>query len=367
MDNTKKNDRRISIVLNGQEKVYEELKKDKQSYDELLNAEISATTEEEQQSEEFDWILSEPSTKQPSRKVVDLGERRRDKQKLGGPFWDDGKSEDSPKLPHIKRKKNRRFDFSSLPLGLIGIIMSAIIVGVSFGFMMLTIFTGEKVDPVIVDRPLQTATPTDIPVTVTPGQVPILGVEVVQGGAFSLATKGEEVATAIKDQGFAAAITSGTEPVFLFIGLGLDKEQANVVASKYKDSGQEVYLKPYAVTATGTVETQDQALYLETAVDVYQQLTLLAVNGLANGGSLLTEETLTELTSSFEKLISIGDPFTNNQTQQLKAMAFQDNLTSAYQEVNNFAISKEEATLWQVQQHLLNGLISYEELTKTFN
>ncbi|UTW68946.1 hypothetical protein KHA80_17100 [Anaerobacillus sp. HL2] len=55
----------------------------------------------------------------------------------------------------------------------------------------------------------------------------------------------------MQDKGFAAVLTNTTDPVFLFIGLGLDKEQAAVVA-QYKANGQEVYLKPYAV---GEVES----------------------------------------------------------------------------------------------------------------
>lgn len=365
MDNTKKNDRRISIVLNGKEKLYEELEKDKQAYEELLNEEITAAKEEESQPEQFEWVLSE-TPKQLSPKIVDLGERRKDKKKLAGPYWDDGKSEESPKLPKIKRKKKRRFEFKSLPLGFIGIVISAIIVGVSFGFMMLTIFTGEKSDQMITALPEQAISPVEVTKTRIPGQVPTLGVEVVQGGAFSLADKGEETVQVLQENGFAATLIKTTDPVFLFIGLGLDREQASVVAEKYKENDQEVYLKPYAITSTGTVQSEEQALFLETSVDLFEQLTLLSVNGLANGGSLLTEETMTELTINFEKLNAISNPFIENESQQTIAQTLKDNLKNAFEKIQSFSSSKNQAYLWQIQQYLLNGLVSYEELVKTF-
>ncbi len=361
MDNTKKNDRRISIVLNGKEKLYEELEKDKQVYEEILNEEIAASQEEER-SEDFEWILSEPVQKQSSPKIVDLGERRRDKKKLISPYWDDGKSENSPKLPSSKRKKKQSFDFKSLPLGLMGVIVSAIVVGVSFGFMMLTIFTGDKADPVITPTTQVQAQPQgEAPILMTPGQIPILGVEVVQGGAYSLLEKGQEVSQELISQGFAAAVTKNTEPVFLFIGLGLDKEQAAVVADKYKENGQEVYLKPYAVTGSGIIETQEQALYLETGVDLYQQLALLAVNGMATG-SLITEETLHELSTTYDTFVSVVDPFLDNETHQQNAVLFQQALTGAFEGIISFASSNEQANLWKVQQFLLEGLFAYEEL-----
>ncbi|MCT8137513.1 hypothetical protein H1D32_07000 [Anaerobacillus sp. CMMVII] len=363
MDNTKKNDRRISIVLNGKEKLYEELVKDKQVYEEILNEEISAMKEEES-SEEFEWILPEPSENQSSPKVVDLGERRRDKKKLGGPYWDDGKSDTSPKLPHIKRKKRRRFDIKSLPLGIIGIVFSAIIVGLSFGFMMITIFTGDKTDQIVAQPTVVGTSPTEAPVSVTPGQIPILGVEVVQGGAYTVIEKGNEKVNEIQADGYAATLTTSTEPAFLFIGIGLDREQASIIGDVYKDKGQEIYLKPYAITSNGMVENQNQAIFLETAIDLYQQLTLLSVNGLANGGTLLTEETLSELSTKHEKLTTT--PFEGNETQEQKVLVFQNAITNAYEKMQAYANSKDATELWKIQQFLLNGLVAYEELTKTF-
>lgn len=365
MDNTKKSDRRISIVLNGKERLYEELAKDKQAYEELLNQEISATTEERKGDQEFEWII--PDQKQPLPKVVDLGERRRDKQKLGSPYWDDGKSEESPKLPSSKRKKKKNFEFKSLPIGLIGIVMSAIIVGVSFGLMMLTIFTGEKVDTVTRITPqIQTPPAQEAIVPLIPGQIPVLGVEVVQGGAFSLVEKGEEAGKLLKDQGFASALTSLTEPLFLFIGLGLDREQAAIIGEYYKEIGQEVYLKPYAVSATGMAETDEQAAFFSKGVDLFQQLTLLSVNGLATEGTLFTSEMMTELTTSYEAFFAIDIPFPNNESQMIIGQQFQTSLSKAYETIQLFSQTKDKPHLWNAQQHLLDGLLAYELLVKHF-
>ncbi|OIJ18375.1 hypothetical protein BKP45_12425 [Anaerobacillus alkalidiazotrophicus] len=372
MDNTKKNDRRISIVLNGQEKRYEELEKDKHAYEHLLEKEISATQEEDQK-DEFHWILPENETNDSSPKIVDLGERRHNKKKLEGPFWDDGKSEQAPKLPPTKRKKKQKFDFKfkikDLPLGIIGIVMSAIIVGVSFGFMMLTIFTGDKPQAMEVINPVQATeiatTEIEAPEVVMNGQIPVLGVEIVQGGAFSLVDKATETAQSIQNKGFAAAITNTTEPIYLFIGLGIDREQANVLAEHYKANGQDVYVKPYAVTTSGTVDSQEQSLFLETSVDLYQQLILLSVNGLANGSSLVTDETLADLKATNEILVSLGNPFKDSEQETL-ANDFQHALDNAYQSMLSFASSQESNNLWQVQQFLLDGMLAYEKLVKTF-
>ncbi|UTW68944.1 hypothetical protein KHA80_17090 [Anaerobacillus sp. HL2] len=51
----KKDDRRISIVLNGKERRHDELDKDKQAYEGLLSEEITATKEEELK-EDFEWV-----------------------------------------------------------------------------------------------------------------------------------------------------------------------------------------------------------------------------------------------------------------------------------------------------------------------
>lgn len=367
MDNTKKNDRRISIILNGEEKTHVELKKDKYAYKELLEQEIPAAREEDKVGDDFQWQLPENEPKRPSPKIVDLGERRRDKEKLAAPYWDDGKSEESPKLPHKKRKKKRRLqiNFKALPFGLIGIIISAIIVGTSFGLMMLTIFTGADAETVNAPSAAGEASPlADVPAVVSELAIPTLAVEIVQGGAFSLVAKGHETAQVIKDSGFAAAISNTTDPVYLFIGVGLDREQASVISEKYQANNQEVYLKPYAVAASGSVATETQALFLQKGVELYQQLTLLSVNALANGGSLLTTETMAKLSATQQKFQAINQSFIENEQQQLLADGFQGGLASAYQQLQNYVATEDQASLWQVQQFLLNSLIAYQELVK---
>lgn len=367
MDNTKKNDRRISIILNGEEKTHVELQKDKQAYEHLLNQEIPAASKVDKVGDDFQWVLPENEPKKPSPKVVDLRERRRDKEKLAAPFWDDGKSEESPKLPHKKRKKKRRlqFNFKAIPLGLIGIILSAIIVGTSFGIMMLTIFTGDNEETLNTPSPEVQAPPVaDVPAVVTEGAIPTLAVEIVQGGAFSLVAKGNETAQVIRDNGFAAALSNTTDPVYIFIGVGLDREQAGIISEKYQTNGQEVYLKPYAVAAGKSAATENQALFLQSGVEIFQQLTLLSVNAFADGGSLLTTETISELTKAQQKFAAISEPFAVNEQQQLLAIAFKGSLSSAYQQLQNYEATKDQASLWQVQQFLLNSLIAYEELIK---
>ncbi|WNF35917.1 hypothetical protein RJD24_15880 [Bacillaceae bacterium IKA-2] len=361
MDNMKKNDRRISIILNGEEKTQIELKKDKQAYKHLLEQEIPAVSEKNKIGEDFQWLLPENEWKQPSPKIVDLGERRRDKEKLAAPFWDDGKSEDSPKLPHKKRKKKRRLQiiFKDLPLGLIGIIISAIIVGTSFGLMMLTIFTGDNAETV---SSVQVKPVTSAPAIIDERGIPTLAVEIIQGGAYTLVAKGHETAEMIKDRGFAAALSNTTDPIYLFIGVGLDREQATVISGKYQANGQEVYMKPYAVAASGTVATEDQALFLQSGVELYQQITLLSVNAIANGGSLLTTETVAELEVTQQNFQAMNESFIENEQQQLLADGFQGALASAYQQLQNFTTTEDQASVWQVQQFLLNSLIAYEEL-----
>ncbi len=357
MDNPKKNDRRISIVLNGKEALYRETEVDKQAKEELFNMQISATKEEQEHPEDFDWLL--PSQQQSSAKVVDLGERRKGKKILADPYWDDGKSEASPKLPPTKRKKSPKFDFHSLPLGLIAIVLSAIIVGVSFGFMMLTIFTGEKPTTEFEASNVKDSPQAEAPVTTTANQIPTLGVEIIQGGAFSVVAKGQETAQMLKNKGFAAVLTNTTDPIYLFIGLGLDRDQATIVADQYKANGQDVYLKPYAVTANKQLKNQEQFLYLQSGVQLFQQLTQYSIHGLAN-----TTKANNEVALAFESFTALGDPFKNNEIQHQHATAFKGALTNAYEKMQNFATSKDNVNLWQAQQYLLNGLIAYEELVK---
>lgn len=368
MDKIKKDDRRISIVLNGNEKSYEEIKRDKEVYEQLLNEEISATTEEskpeEEKTDDFQWLLSE---KDKSPKIVDLGERRRDKKSQNIPFWDDGKSAKAPKLPAVKRKKkNWKLDFKSLPLGLIGIVMSAIIVGVSFGFMMLTIFTGDKAAPQTVTNPVQTAPTVDVPTVAMNGEIPILGIEVVQGGAFSQLDKAKETAEALKENGFAATLSNTTDPVFLFIGIGLDREQARVIGNIYDSNGQDVFLKPYAVSKNGLVESEGQLSFLNAGVELYQHLALLSVNSFANGGSLVTEEAIADLKVLHDQVLSHHSSYADDELRKARALAFQKELTTAFEAIQSFATTTSNKDRWQVQQSLLNGLFAYEQLVQTY-
>lgn len=352
----KNKDRRISIVLNGKEKPYKELNQDKQVYQEIFNNEITAAKEEES----FDWILAEGKPN-----VVDLEEHRR--EKITKNQEDNSRANSNPTNQFYPRKQQPSLIqwVKSLPLGVIGIVVSAIIVGTSFGFLMLSIFTGEDIQPMASG---EIEAKESIPVSSTTENyvsIPSLNVQVIQGGAFSDYEKGNEIAQALKAKGYAAALTKNTDPSYMFIGVGLDKNAAAVIGKKYQEVGQEIYLKPYTISTEGISVEENKENFINEGIKLFETFANITVNEFSTEASKLQDDTLKQLTVEVTALNDYIKAFEGNDTQYSFAIAFKEQLQSIEQQLTNYKDAPDTKKLWNIQQQLLDCLLTYDAFVQS--
>ncbi|MGO4888573.1 hypothetical protein ACJ2A9_12490 [Anaerobacillus sp. MEB173] len=340
-----KDHRQISIRLNGK----------KHNYEESAEPEAAAANEE-------DELLSLPEPEKKTSKIIDFGKRLHERKKNDQPFWDDGNREQGPKLP-LKRKKKRRttigLSLKSLPMSMIIAVVSAVIIGISFGFMVLTVFTSDRIEPTTAPS-METNEPLGTPV-ITEGEVtiPALTVDIVQGGAFSTADKGEVGVANLQRSGYAAVISKANEPVLLFIGVGNNREEAAAVADLYKENGQEVYLKSLTIPTVQMPATEtSSATFLAEGGELFHELITLSVNSL--NSSSPTEKQLTAIEQKHVQWKEKQQQFVSDFSELSEpASAFASSLSSAVEQLKQ---PNSNQQFWQVQQSLLDGLLIYQEL-----
>ncbi len=293
--------------------------------------------------------------------VIDLGERQEKRKKVDN-LLDDGMREWGPRLPLKKRKKKprNRLKFERLPLTLIAAIASAVIVGVSFGIVVLTLFKDGGEAAELAATEVQSVAPA-----FEEGEtgMPSVTMEIVQGGAFSTEEKGEEMVQAFQAQDFAAVLTKASEPLYLFIGIGGDRAQAEAVSSLYKESGQDTYLKSYHIKGNEVVAPdEDVVLWFSEAVALLQSMTQMSSDGLTKNDPSIVGEELKKIEQQLSDLQSERE----NVASKVPESALDDTLKmgNALMQAGQHLSESNEASFWLAQQALLEALIHYEDVVQ---
>ncbi|OLS39643.1 hypothetical protein BTR22_01895 [Alkalihalophilus pseudofirmus] len=376
--------RTISIRLNNKEQEYKEheydLHEEEQEYksqDRVFNEakeEITAARDERYDEELEDAPIPKPDN------VIDFTERQTEREKGKGPFWDDGNRESGPKLPVNRKKKSQRsftFSIPSLPnfsslksfsLIPIAIILSAIIVGVSFGVVVLNVFTGGG-ENAAVSEPIQQASPEAAPTfQAIDGGLPSLSVEVIQGGAFSTVEKGQEMVSVFQNSGLAAVLTDTTDPLYLFVGLGADRGDTTSLAAILENEGKETYLKSYQVSGEGlAAASESSAAWYTDALSIFNSMLTLTTNSLAKGSGIsdadiqaVTKELTALHEGREEALAEIPE------AAQASTLLLGNELDSSLGHLAGFMNSNDQKELWKAQQSLLRVLLAYEQVVEFY-
>ncbi|OLO40536.1 hypothetical protein BTR23_05970 [Alkalihalophilus pseudofirmus] len=324
--------------------------------------------EEIRESDEEEPRINDSSKGWFSNNIIDFNKLKEAKEERSQPFWDDGNRGWSPKLPPVNRKKKGTNRFKStlaqLPISLIVAGLSAIIVGVGFGFMVLTAFTGEA------DGNTASLTPAnEVVETIATGQavqaatLPDLSVEIVQGGAFSTSEKGNEIVSAIKARGQAAVLKTGSDPMYMFIGLGLQKEEAGRLSQLYQAQGQDTYVKPFAVNGSiASVDSEAGKQFFTQAGNMFNELVRFSVAGLA--GQSVEIGNIETFLNQFQEWNNNGATVLSALPEEVRGQAqqFITSMSGAASELEGYKGEQQEIKLWGIQQHLLEALLSYEAL-----
>ncbi|WP_062047917.1 hypothetical protein [Bacillus sp. JCM 19034] len=249
---------------------------------------------------------------------------------------------------------------------LVAALGSAIIVGVSLGLVILNMFTGQNGDVSYEAEQTTGAIPS---FTEDKEGMPNLSLEIVQGAAFTDLEQAEKSRDAIMDQGFAATLTSETEPIYMFIGVAGDRAQAAKINEIYEGYGQDTYLKSYGVEGQN-VSGQAPELYewFTNAISLYYDMVQLSIDGL-NGGTMITSERIDQIENAFDSLQDKRNQAFAPLEEDVQpiALTMGDQLMQAKDELKAYASDGNEENLWNGQQILLDTMITYEEFIHMLN
>ncbi|EMI10585.1 SPOR domain-containing protein [Anoxybacillus gonensis] len=191
-------------------------------------------------------------------------------------------------------------------------IALAVVLGTSFGLFVLTIIptTETPSTPTLQQEQKEEE----------PMMKPTATVFVVQGGVFQDTEAAKAYVQKIKGQ-HRPSVMVGKQPIYVFLGMALTKEEAKKIASLYEPLGVDTYVKTWNVSV-GEKE----------------------------------KEPFMTIVSAISLLLN-GQPFSNEQWKQLESYSFQDeHMKKAYEALFAFRQTNDQSQLWIAQQYLLNVL-----------
>lgn len=332
----------ISIRINGREKKLD-------SSEELIN--------EEEVKDEFPWVLPE----QP--KVIDFEVERKKRYNIS-PL----SSRAEKKKEKGKKKASYRAPLS-LPKKLLISIASALLVGTTFGIIVLKTFTtmdqeigktvtgSEGSSQSYITENMNNAN-NDIPiVSATSGnliEIPAFAVYLVQGGVFSTSASAEQFAAEARGANIPAVVLP-SDSYYLFLGVSSNENEIRQIGQTIKDQGQEIYVKPYTVSPIKV--DQKIADYVLRGNSLYNKMVEISSASLING--VFTNKQVSNLQTQYNEWIKLKP---NNITKTYEQYA--NEISSSYQKIISYQQTGNKTILQQTQQALLNAMVAYDQFVK---
>ncbi|MFK3939006.1 hypothetical protein ACI2JA_16010 [Alkalihalobacillus sp. NPDC078783] len=309
---------------------------------------------------ETEWVFPEPDhviEKSPS--AFPTNEENREIF-----LWDETKKADSTKKkPSIKKQSFTSFyqKGRALPWALVAAVASAILIGISLGFVTLTVTNGDTThDP--SGGATEVSTTPIAPVDESATQLSETELYVIQGGAFSTSGASKQVSETFKQDGYPVTIESGGDAELLYIAAAGTKEEAIQLVELYKKAGHDAFVKKYEVAAPTGEQTEvtkwfDQAgLYLAEVAEA-------SARNL--GETPYGEAEMTTLTQHLTQLENQRDPMMESATDEVKASA---QTVMAKLAESSQLLQAETEDVWKAQQLILEAMsvykISMEDLSE---
>jgi stage II sporulation protein B len=363
---------KVSIKINGRERSFYEATSDKRTKDDdpqirpIRKHEIPSITEKKNQSSvqdepgraneeiaaakedrEFDWILPQQDKRFEEihyDPIVSMDELRKKRKPMLGSFSFPSKMK--------KRKNHDKYPIKTLLLS----IISALVIGTSFGMMVLHLFSGEIGTPAGV-----ATTPTETVNNPSVGgaeegaggnqnptasiNLPALNVFVVQGGVYSSVENATPIVEQIKEEGFAGTIVNQDEKYFIFLGIGVTDLAGKAIKAPYEEQVQGTFVK---ALSTAEINAVGDPSLLE-ARQLFDQLVTYSSNLYTSMPESVAWE---EIKQSFEQIGS-------KETGSTEA-SFIQSVKAAYPIVETYKSSTSDQNFWATQQALLNSYQLYQ-------
>ncbi|MBM7660653.1 stage II sporulation protein B [Bacillus mesophilus] len=336
-------DEQIKINPNSQQEVKQELEEQEPPSPikefELAEEEIAAANEER----EFEWILPEPQPFEdhPYDKLVKPDPVKKKSNPIIGTL----------SFPSIQKKRNKStFPFRTLFLA----IFSALVIGTSFGMVVLHLFTEDLAQPAFeMDQPTEAGgasedegankNPDNAPTNMTAITLPALNVFLVQGGVFSTEDAATPIINGLKEDGFAGTVINQDGKYFLFMGIGISDLAGKAIKTPYETAGQDTYVKAFSIPEV----TSEGDPAMVPAEELFNHLILYSSNKFTS-----TPESV-----SWDEIKTTYTDLSSKETDS----SFVNTVLESYKAVEAYHSSSSNADFWSAQQALLTSLQEYQK------
>ena len=299
---------------------------------------LETAAAEESVDESFDWIIPESSERDIEEfKIVSSQKIKKIEKK-------------NIKSVIPKLQKNNFKDFRSIIISAV----CAIILGTGFGFLMLKLVSTDQnnkpvSEPVIANEQGTTKTNVDTSSAV----VKPFTAFVVQGGVFTTKDSAKTTASQLADNGTPSSTVEINGRQYLFIGVSDKIDTAKQLGSYYIGQGMnDVWAHSLQIPEKSVTNiTANDKTFLESALTIYQDLSQVTTS------AILT----TSISDNSNNVISLVAKQIN-ESKQLKnadVKNLQADLANTVGKLQAFQKSKDQKSLADAQQNLLNFLALY--------
>jgi len=328
-----KENRRISIVINGKEMIVP-MDSESGKRDEPL--------EKGSKDGPFQWVLPETTktNRIPNLKGYLSSKKKRKSYATSFPK--------KTKKRRLRKTGKRPFYLNKVWLS----AMLAVLIGTSFGMMMLLMFTGGNVFMHDASGKGQA-----IEETADLGEVEVdlgLTMEVVQGGAYKTEASASNVIQTLTEEGFAAVMDNSGQPIYIYIGLRSTDEDAESLAKAYREKGHDTYVKSVSISPSGSM-AEETSRWLS---DGKQLLTMLVEEAAALFDGENQERN--EIEKAFRHVSETYDDLNRNEKESLAD--FYESLSKANAALDNYRTKQNENGLWKAEQALLEAFLQYKKV-----
>ncbi|CAH0346346.1 SPOR domain-containing protein [Bacillus sp. CECT 9360] len=315
------NRKSITIKINGQEKTFEENKKDRLNPENQL-----AATREKAEEESFDWILPDHDDEEKNEIINPVPFKKRI-------YTFGGKT--------TNHEKNR---FSLIA------ILCAVLLGTCFGLIILKTITTddgttatERAPAAVAPKETQSAESINTN----------LKTYMVQGGVFSTENSARELQKNIKQKGVPAEIFALDEKYYIFVGTAGSLEDSKGLASYHKQNQVDAFWKEVSFSAAikGGKKEKELLNEMSTLYGTLSQFT----SGLLNG----------TVSTADQEVLSKQIKAVNNSAENVSAEALvnmKKNISSSAELLNKYQSSKDPEQLILAQEQLLLYLKGYQSI-----
>lgn len=302
---------------------------------------------------ETEWVFPEPDHMMEKNQLASPPKEENREIFL----WDETKTaESTKKKPTIKKQSFTSIyqKGKALPWALVAAVASAILIGISLGFVTLTFTNGDTTNHTAGEAVEVSTTPA-APESASDTQPSETELYVIQGGAFSTSEASKQVSETFKQGGYPVTIESGGDTELLYIAAAGTKEEAIQLVDLYKEAGHDAFVKKYEVPTPSGEQTEVMKWFDQAGAYLAEVAEASAKN---LGETPFEEAEMATLTQHLTQLENQRDAMMESAPDEVKASA---QTVMAKLAESSQLLQAETKDNWKVQQLILEAMPIYKK------